>query len=78
MQRRIKLPPLGEGVEVATVLEWAYAVGDAVEAGSPLVTMALDKVDADVPCPVDGVLTELCATEGDEVAVGDVLCIVRQ
>ena len=77
MNVRIKLPPLGEGVDTATVLEWAHEVGDTVTAGETLLSVELEKMDTDIPSPVDGKLVERKAEAGDEVQVGDVICLVE-
>jgi pyruvate/2-oxoglutarate dehydrogenase complex dihydrolipoamide acyltransferase (E2) component len=77
MRRSIKVPPLGEGVTTATLVEWTVAVGDQVVEGQALLSVALDKVDMDVPSPVSGTLVERVAGEGEEIAVGDVLCIIE-
>ncbi len=77
MKRKIKLPPLGEGVEEAVVIEWACAVGEVVQAGDALMSVELDKVDTDVPSPVTGTVSELAADPGDVVTVGQVICTVE-
>ena len=53
----ITLPAMGESVTEGTVLEWRKQVGEAVEAGEPIVDVSTDKVDAEVPAPASGVLT---------------------
>lgn len=77
MNARVKLPPLGGGVDRATVLEWAHGVGDTVTVGQTLLTVELEKVDTDIPSPVDGRITELKVEAGDDVQVGDVICLVE-
>lgn len=77
MRHRVRLPPLGDGVETATVLEWACQIGESVAVGQPLLSVELDKIDTDVPAPVDGTLVERAVAEGDEVRVGDVICLVE-
>lgn len=77
MRRSIKVPPLGEGVTTATLVGWTVAVGGQVVEGQALLSVALDKVDVDLPSPVSGTLVEHVAGEGAEVNVGDVLCIIE-
>lgn len=77
MRRSIKVPPLGEGVTTATLVEWTVAVGDQVVEGQPLLSIALEKVDMDIPSPVSGMLVEHLVGEGAEIVVGDVLCIIE-
>lgn len=76
MRQKIRLPPLGERVDAATVLEWACEVGQQVEAGDTLLSVELDKIDTDIPSPVTGTVVELGAQEGDEVTVGTVICVL--
>lgn len=77
MKQRIKLPPLGEGVARATILEWACDVGEQVVAGETLVSVELDKIDTDVAAPVGGTLVERTVEVGDEVEVGSVIGVVE-
>ncbi len=76
MKQRIKVPPLGEGVTTATIVEWGYDVGDTVVAGEVLVAVELDKIDTDIPSPVGGTLVERHGDAGDEVEVGQVIAVV--
>lgn len=77
MLQKIKLPPLGEGVTTATVLEWACAPGDDIAVGQTLLAVELDKVDSDVPSPVAGTVVEQLVAEGDEITVGTVICTIE-
>lgn len=77
MKRKIKLPPLGEGVEEAVVIEWTCAVGERIQEGEPLLSVELDKIDTDVPSPVTGTVSELAAAPGDVVTVGQIICTVE-
>lgn len=76
MRQKIKLPPLGEGVTSATVLEWACEPGDDVTVGQALLSVELDKVDSDIPSPVAGTIVEQLVGDGDEIEVGDVICTI--
>ena len=69
----IKVPALGESVTEAEVAKWFKAVGEAVDADEPLVELETDKVTLEVNAPAAGVLAEILAGEGAEVAVGAVL-----
>jgi len=77
MKTRIKLPKMGETVDEVVVLEWSVKVGDTVKAGDPLMQVETDKVDAELPSPVDGVVLELLVAEDDDVTVGTVVCIIE-
>lgn len=74
---KIKLPNLGDGVDTAVVVDWHVAVGDTVEAGAPLLIVETDKIDTEVPSPMGGVLVEILATPGAELAAGDPICIIE-
>jgi 2-oxoglutarate dehydrogenase E1 component len=64
------MPEMGESVTEGIVLEWHVAEGDAVSEGDTVVEVSTDKVDAEVPAPMDGVITKLIASVDDEVPVG--------
>ncbi len=67
---QIQMPEMGESVTEGIVLEWHVAEGDFVNEGDTVVEVSTDKVDAEVPAPVDGVITKLIAQVDDEVPVG--------
>ncbi len=67
---QIAMPEMGESVTEGIVLEWHVAVGDFVSEGDTVVEVSTDKVDAEVPAPMDGVITKLVASVDDEVPVG--------
>jgi pyruvate dehydrogenase E2 component (dihydrolipoamide acetyltransferase) len=69
----VVVPKVGLTVERAEVLGWHKAVGDPVEAGEPLVDLAADKSDLEIEAPGSGVLSEILAQPGDEVALGSVI-----
>ena len=70
----VTFPQMGDSVSEGTVLEWRKQVGDRVEADEVLVEISTDKVDAEVPAPVAGKLTEILVEADETVAVGAVLC----
>jgi multifunctional 2-oxoglutarate metabolism enzyme len=67
---QITMPEMGESVTEGVVLEWHVAEGDSVKEGDTVVEVSTDKVDAEVPAPMDGVITKLVAAVDDEVPVG--------
>jgi len=69
----ILLPKMGESVAEATITKMVVDAGSAVEADEPIVEIATDKVDSEVPAPEDGTLVEWCVAEGDVVQVGAVI-----
>ena len=67
------MPAMGDSVSEGTVLEWHKGVGDYVTADETIVEISTDKVDAEVPSPVQGTVVKIHATEGETVSVGAVL-----
>ena len=78
MSESVKMPALGESVTEGTVSSWLKAVGDTVTADEPLVEVATDKVDTEVPAPASGVLLEIRVPEDETVEVGTVLAIIGE
>ncbi|MBK12672.1 MAG: diapophytoene dehydrogenase [Crocinitomicaceae bacterium] len=66
----ILLPKMGESVAEATIIKWVVAEGQTVSADEPIIEIATDKVDSEVPAPEDGVLVKHLVSEGDVVQVG--------
>lgn len=66
---------MGESVAEATIIKWVLEEGESVEADEPLVEIATDKVDSEVPAPEDGVLVKKLCEEGDVVEVGTPIAI---
>src|SRR3954467_11932797 len=69
----IEMPAMGESVSEGTILEWAKQPGDAVAEDETIVEISTDKVDAEVPSPSAGTITEVLAAAGDTVHVGQVI-----
>ena len=67
MSEKILVPELGESITEATVSKWLKSAGDSVEADEPIVELETDKVNLEVPSPVNGVLGKINASEGDVV-----------
>lgn len=70
------MPALGEGVTEGTVTRWLKQIGDTVDFDEPLLEVATDKVDTEIPSPVAGVLTEILASEDDVVEIGAPLAVI--
>ncbi len=75
-QTEVLLPKMGESVAEATITKWVINEGDTIEADDPLVEIATDKVDSEVPAPEDGVLIKRLCEEGDVVEVGKPIAII--
>src|SRR4051794_15140614 len=69
----IEMPAMGESVSEGTILEWAKQPGDSVAEDETIVEISTDKVDAEVPAPASGTLTEVLADAGDTVTVGQII-----
>jgi 2-oxoglutarate dehydrogenase E2 component (dihydrolipoamide succinyltransferase) len=69
----IKMPKLGESITEGTIIRWAVKVGDPVKEDDILFEVTTAKVNAEVPCPLDGTVQELLFSEGDTIEVGVVV-----
>lgn len=74
---QIKMPQLGESVTEGTIEKWLVKPGDHVNKYDALAEVNTDKVTAEVPSSFTGVIKELLASEGDTLAVGEVVCIIE-
>ena len=78
MRYEVVLPSLGDdSTETATVTLWLADEGDIVTENDDLVEMTTDKAAFSVPSPKTGTLVEKLVDEDDEVAAGDVICILE-
>jgi len=78
MSEKILVPVLGESITEATVAKWLKNEGDAVEADEAIVELETDKVNLEVPSPIDGVLSEINSKDGETVEVGALLGTISQ
>src|SRR5512138_1214631 len=67
---QLLMPEMGESVTEGTVLEWHVSEGDAVEEGQTMVEVSTDKVDAEVPAPAGGTVTQIMVGPDETVDVG--------
>lgn len=67
---------MGESVAEATIIKWVKKEGDAITADEPIIEIATDKVDSEVPAPEDGILLKCLVKEGDVVAVGQPIALI--
>ena len=74
---KVELPKMGESVAEATITSWLKSVGDSIEEDEPIVEIATDKVDSEVPSPCSGILKEILFDENDIVPVGAVFAIIE-
>jgi len=73
MSEKILVPTLGESITEATVAKWLKNEGDSVQADEPIVELETDKVNLEVPSPINGVLSEINSKDGSIVEVGALL-----
>jgi pyruvate dehydrogenase E2 component (dihydrolipoamide acetyltransferase) len=78
MANPVNMPPLGESVTEGTVTRWLKQVGDRVEQDEPLVEIATDKVDTEIPSPVAGVLLEISVPEDETAEVGAQIAVIGE
>ena len=78
MNEKILVPALGESITEATVAKWLKKEGDTVEADEAIVELETDKVNLEVPSPIDGVLFEINSKDGETVEVGALLGSISQ
>lgn len=76
MANEVLMPQMGESITEGTIVRWIKQVGDAVDRDEPLFEISTDKVDAEIPSPAAGVLTEIRAREGETVPVDFVVAII--
>ncbi len=74
---QIVMPKLGESIQEGTITKWFIKEGDTVEEDTILFEVATDKVDSEIPSPVDGVISKIMFPEGSLVPVGEVLAIIN-
>ncbi len=73
----VTLPAMGEGIIEATINKWLVKEGAAFREDDPLVEVATDKVDSEVPAPVSGTLVSILAPEGTIAKIGDTIAIIE-
>lgn len=71
------MPKMGESVAEATITNWLKAEGDTIEAEEPVLEIATDKVDSEIPAPESGILKKILFQVDDVVKVGDAIAIIE-
>ena len=70
------MPQMGESITEGTITKWLKQVGESVERDEPLFEISTDKVDAEIPSPAAGILTEIKFPEGSTVSVNTVVAVI--
>src|SRR3954447_26750666 len=78
MPTDVVMPQMGESIAEGTIVRWIKKVGDQVARDEPLFEISTDKVDAEIPSPAAGVLSEIRVNEGEAVAVNSVVAVIGQ
>src|ERR687887_214881 len=76
MAEEVKMPQMGESIAEGTIVKWLKQVGEAVKRDEPLFEISTDKVDAEIPAPASGVLTEIRVKEGETVPINTVVAVI--
>jgi pyruvate dehydrogenase E2 component (dihydrolipoamide acetyltransferase) len=78
MATEVTMPQMGESIAEGTIVRWIKKVGDTIDRDEPLFEISTDKVDAEIPSPAAGVLTEIKVQEGETVAVNSVVAMIGE
>ncbi len=76
MPTDVVMPQMGESIFEGTITKWLKQTGDTVEKDEPLFEISTDKVDAEIPSPVAGVLAEIREQEGATVQINMVVAVI--
>src|SRR5439155_850060 len=76
MPTDVVMPQMGESITEGTITKWLKKPGDTVERDEPLFEISTDKVDAEIPSPIAGTLTEIKVPEGQTVTVNTVVAVI--
>jgi pyruvate dehydrogenase E2 component (dihydrolipoamide acetyltransferase) len=76
MATDVVMPQMGESIAEGTIVRWIKKVGDNVDRDEPLFEISTDKVDAEIPSPAAGVLSEIRVKEGETVAVNSIVAVI--
>ncbi len=76
MPTNVVMPQMGESIAEGTIVRWIKKVGDEVDRDEPLFEISTDKVDAEIPSPAAGVLTDIKVKEGETVPINAVVAVI--
>ncbi len=75
-RHEVVMPQMGESIFEGTITKWLKQVGDKVERDEPIFEISTDKVDAEIPSPVSGILTEIKVPAGNTVQINTVVAVI--
>ena len=73
MIEEVRVPQISEGIETALVIRVLIKVGDSVKVEQSIAEMETEKASFELPCPVEGKVTEIAVKEGQEIEVGELV-----
>jgi 2-oxoglutarate dehydrogenase E2 component (dihydrolipoamide succinyltransferase) len=76
-QFNLTMPKMGESVHEATIIKWLKNEGDSIELDEPVLEIATDKVDSEIPSPVAGILGKKLFNDGDVIQVGSTIAVIN-
>src|SRR3954466_4902511 len=76
MATDVVMPQMGESIAEGTIVRWIKKVGDKVDRDEPLFEISTDKVDAEIPSPAAGTISEIRVKEGETVPVNTVVAVI--
>src|SRR5213594_2483585 len=78
MSTDVVMPQMGESIAEGTIVRWIKKVGEKVDRDEPLFEISTDKVDAEIPSPAAGVVSEIRVKEGETVPVNTVVALIGE
>src|SRR5471030_3341242 len=76
MATDVVMPQMGESIAEGTIVRWIKKVGDKIDRDEPLFEISTDKVDAEIPSPAAGVISEIRVQEGETVPINSVVAVI--
>src|SRR3982750_3898157 len=76
MATDVVMPQMGESIAEGTIVRWIKKVGDKVDRDEPLFEISTDKVDAEIPSPAAGVISEIRVKEGETVPINTIVAMI--
>ncbi len=73
----VVMPQMGESITTGTITKWTKKAGDKIEIDEILLEISTDKVESEIPSPVDGVIAEILYPEGETIDVGKVIAVIE-
>lgn len=73
----VVMPQMGESITTGTITKWNKNVGDNIEIDEILLEISTDKVESEIPSPVEGRIADLIYPEGDTIDVGKVIAVIE-